>query len=427
MTALRRIADGRLANWIRESRTQILTSLLMRAARAALKHDSAKIIAITGSVGKTTTKDCVATLLASNHAVRRTPYNANDRFGVPRTLLDLPNVFNLKTFLLAAPTILKRLAFGLPRAEFIVLEVGAKYPNTLPSQVKFFRPTISVITAIAPAHLSTLGSIEGVYREKSSIVSALPSSGWAVLCYDDPLVRKMQDITSATSLFYGFSPSAGVWMEEPVRCESGLSSVLHDSSGDIRMTFPRLTNRYHLYAIMVAWCVGLLANIPRAAMAETLQHYSPSHGRGTVFEGPFDSLIYDDSYNANPLSMRSAIETFDSLAEGRRRLIVLGDMLELGGEAEYWHEMVGKSAGRIGDILIAIGTHAGHYASGFSSGHPDRRAFLFSNISDACLALKAEMRPGDAILVKGSHGSMVHQLVGYIRSQFDGEVCKALP
>jgi UDP-N-acetylmuramoyl-tripeptide--D-alanyl-D-alanine ligase len=358
-------------------------------------------------------------MLRSMSAVHATPYNSNDRYGVPRTLLDLPNIYNFSTLLAATPKILQRLIFGPPKYDFIVLEMGARLPGTLPRQLQFFRPSISVITSIAPAHLETLGSLEGVFQEKSSLVSAVGSEGHAVLCFDDPMVQRMKDLTSAPTTSYGFSPSADVWMEAPEREGSGISTTLHDSHGSVELHFPRLSNRHHLYAVMAAWSVGLITELPRDAMANAVQNFAPTHGRGRVIFGPLDSLLYDDSYNANPLSMRSAIEAFDSIAGQRRRIIILGDMLELGSAGEHLHAEIGGIAGDAGDVLFAIGAHARHYAAAFSSRKPVNKTFEFSAVEDACATIKREIRNGDAILLKGSHSTGVHKLASYLQKDWE--------
>lgn len=418
MKAVTRLSVKGLLISAREARTKIISEFLLHITGVVFKRNSPKIIAITGSAGKTTTKDCTAQMLRSMSTMHATPYNSNDRYGVPRTLLDLPNIYNFSTLLAASPKILQRLIFGPPKYDFIVLEMGARLPNTLPRQLQFFRPSISVVTSIAPAHLETLGSLDGVFREKSSLVSALGSEGHAVLCFDDPMVQRMKDLTSAPTTSYGFSPSADVWMEAPVREGSGISTTLHDFHGSVRLQFPRLFNRHHLYAVMAAWSIGLITKMSRAEMANAVQNFAPTHGRGKLISGPLDSLLYDDSYNANPLSMRSAIEAFDSIAGRRRRIIILGDMLELGSASEHWHKEIGEIAGGAGHVLFAIGAHARHYAAAFRSRDPVNKTVEFFSAEDAYATIKREIRPGDAILLKGSHSTGVHKLAGYLEKDW---------
>lgn len=411
MKILERLFEWKLAQSVGVIRQAAVSSLLLHLSRRALKQEPVRIVAITGSVGKTTTKTCIGMLLGAHYSVRRTSASMNGPVSVPSTLLDIPLVFDLKGFFIASAVLFKRLVSGVPRVNFIVLELGAMLPDTLPTQMKFFTPEISVVTAIAPSHLATLGSIEGVFEEKSSIVSALPPSGHAVLCYDDLLVRKMGGLTAATKFFYGFSPSADVWLEEPLRVKNGLATTLHDKEGTVELSFPHIVSRYHLYAIMAAWCIGLICNIPRASMVEILQDYSPRKRRGTILDGPKNALIYDDSFNANPRSMEAALETFDSVAGARRRVLILGDMLELGGEAAHWHSLIGERAASVGDILIAVGRFADNYISGFKRKKHNGTVFGCVTANDAFAILGGQLKDGDAILVKGSHGSHVHELV----------------
>ncbi|WP_277079556.1 UDP-N-acetylmuramoyl-tripeptide--D-alanyl-D-alanine ligase [Thauera propionica] len=386
---------------------------LRSLARRVIKRSNVSIIAITGSVGKTTTKECVSMVLEQRHKVRKTFGNANDRTGVPATILSADRtIYNFSSLVLALPSIASRFLRGLEDCDHLVLEVGARNPGQIPKQLEAFTPDIAVVTSVGPAHLSTLGSIEGIAEEKGAIVSKLSPAGFAVLCADNPIVAQMAARHRGRSYTYGFSAGSTVWATEPVFDINGLTTTIHDETGSRELTFPNLSNRYHLYAVMAAWCVGLINNIPPSEMAKTVTRYSPVKGRGSSFIGARQSLIVDDAYNANPLSMEASLAAFDSLAGERRRLLVLGDMLELGPEAPLWHELTGKRAAEVGNILIAVGQHARHYANGFNSLPEGRSGKIFqcNSANEAMKIIDSILEDGDAVLIKGSHGSNLYRL-----------------
>ncbi|KON82160.2 UDP-N-acetylmuramoyl-tripeptide--D-alanyl-D-alanine ligase [Azoarcus sp. PA01] len=398
-------------------RTEFLAACLRSAAGFEYSRHPVPIVAITGSAGKTTTKECVAAVLASTYTVRSTVGNRNDRTGVPSTLLGLSNLTSLKKFLGATPSLLSRLVRGQPEADYLVLEIAARLPNQIPKQLRVFSPSISIVTSIGPAHLATLGAIENVAKEKGSIVAALPHDGYAILFQDDENVRNMAKLHSGQTLFFGFSSSADVWMDSPRRSGSGLTTVLHDPHGAMEMSFPHLMNRHHLNAVLAAWCVGLIADVPRGVMASIVQDYAPKNGRGTVWTNGNNELFYDDTFNANPLSMRAALETFREIAGDRRRILVLGDMLELGEGSDELHESVGRAAAEVGDVLITAGEYGGSYVKGFTEANRSGSVARCKDGSEIYQALCAERRRNGAVLLKGSHGSGMYKVVSRIKQE----------
>lgn len=402
---------------LRHYRTQGLARVLWALARLEIRRHPVTIVAITGSVGKTTTKECVAAVLENTYATRRTVGNTNCRTGVPSTVLGIGNAIDLARFIGSLPAIFRRLFLSAEQADYLVLEIGARLPGQIPRHLKSIRPRISIVTAIAPAHLETLGSIENVVIEKGSIVAALPEDGVAILSADDPNTRVMARLHKGRVLLFGFDPSADVWMEAPARNGQGLISALHDAEGAVVLTFEHLTNRHHLQAIMAAWCVGLVTNVPRDRMVDALQHYVPRSGRGTLTAGGMGTVIFDDTYNANPVSMKAALETFREMTCERRRLVVLGDMLELGADSERLHYDIGADTVGIADILIGCGKLADAYVRGHRDGGGEAQCQHFRSIEDAHRFLISERCEGDAIMLKGSHGSGLYRLAMWLNRE----------
>jgi UDP-N-acetylmuramoyl-tripeptide--D-alanyl-D-alanine ligase len=267
-----------------------------------------------------------------------------------------------------------------------------------------FTPSIAVVTSIAPSHLEGLGSMNAVIKEKSTVVAALPKNGHAVLCYDDEAVRRMARLNQGRTIFYGFSQNADVWMDPPIWSMEGLSTTLYHEHGQSDLCFPYLLNKYHLYAVMAAWCVGVIADVPRRRMERLVQRFSPGIGRGRIVPGPGGSILLDETWNANPVSMLAAFETLSAVAEGRRRVMVLGDMLELGADSERLHLEIGRRAAAHGDVMIGIGEAARSYVEEFQQQCPSRPAYYRRTIEEGLEILDRELQPGDIVLLKASHG-----------------------
>jgi UDP-N-acetylmuramoyl-tripeptide--D-alanyl-D-alanine ligase len=387
---------------------------LRKLASHTWRRSRVPVVAITGSVGKTTTKELVADFLGSSYRVIRSPKNYNIK-GLPSVLLDIPRTATLRKALARFPLIVWRGLFP-PRPDYFVLEVGTTKPGDIAESLKMFTPTVSVITTFMPAHLDQLVSIEGVEREKSQLVRALPPAGHAVLRYDDERVRALARLHTGPTTTYGFDPSADVWMERPVRCGLGLNTVLHDAEGSVQLNCPQLSNEHHLYAVMAAWCVGRIARIPREVMKEVLLATTPQAGRGSLLTLPHGVLLMDETWNANPASMRSAFDTFRKVAHDRRRVVVLGDMLELGPESPRYHQEIGREAADFAEVLIAVGDQGEHYVKGFASIKRDGFFEKFTNVEQAEAAVLAYVSPDYAVLLKGSHGVHLSKLVKSIQN-----------
>lgn len=389
-----------------------LGAVLRPFARISYRKHRTPVVAITGSVGKTTTKEFVAKVLASEFNVRHTAGNFNDRPGVMTTVLGVPRIRRIFDLVRTLPRVLQRTI--RPRgADYLVIEISAGH---IELALTVFIPFISVVTAIAPVHLERFGSIEGIIEEKSNLVRGLPENGFAVLCFDDRAVRAMAGLNRGSTVFYGFSPEADVWMDEPERVNGGFATTLHDGSYEARLHFPHLVNRFHLLAVMAAWCVGSIAGIPRHRMRDIVQQLNPTKGRGDVSAGPRGSLLINDSFSASPAAMKASLETFQAVAGDRRRFLVLGEMRELGPDEERFHREVGRYSAGSGDILIAVGERADVYVAEFLAAHPSAPAFHSPDASSAFSILERELREGDAILFKGSHAVGLQDLIDRVRA-----------
>ena len=363
-----------------------LTALQSLAASWRQRHD-VRVIGVTGSVGKTTAKELISTVLARHYAVLKSEANLNTEIGIPLTLLNL-------------------------RAEHqrAVLELAMYEPGDIALLARITRPTVGVVTNVRPVHLERVRSFGRIVAAKTELVEALPADGLAVLNGDDSRVAAMATRTRARSVLYGLSEQCGVRATELAgRGLNGFSFCLSVSrgvrlqpdigagGGDIQIDCP-LPGKHHVYAALAAASVALNEGMPLTEIAAALRE-AKLDLRLTVRRGANGSTIIDDSYNASPASMIAAL---DLLAETQgRRLALLGHMRELGTAAAEGHTSVGQHAAATCDILFVVGEDARSLADAArNTGHQDVR-WLAAH-EDAANELRKELRAGDVCLIKAS-------------------------
>jgi len=347
-----------------------------------------RVIGITGSVGKSTTKELVADVLDQRYRTIRSPGNLNNEVGLPLTLLKLTEAHQ--------------------RA---VLEMGFYVPGEISLLCRIARPQVGVVTNVSPVHMERAGSLEAIARGKAELVESLPPApeGVAILNYDDEYVRPMADKTQASIFFYGLTPEADLWASdiEGLGLE-GVRFVLHYRGDSVHMRVP-LLGQHSVHTALRAAAVGLVEELTWQEIAGGLQE-SQSQLRLVAVQGPKGSLILDDTYNAAPPSVIAALNLLGEL-EGRR-VAVLGDMLELGDYSEQGHRLVGGRAAEVAQELVVIGERARWIADeAIRSGLAPTSVRVCDSNQDAAEYLRERVREGDVILVKGSRGMRMDQIV----------------
>jgi UDP-N-acetylmuramoyl-tripeptide--D-alanyl-D-alanine ligase len=347
---------------------------------------NARVVGITGSVGKTSTKELVWTVLLRRFRVLRSEGNLNNEIGVPLTLLQLE-----------------------PGHKRVVLEMGMYARGEIARLCELARPAVGVVTNIGPVHLERLGSLEAIAAAKAELVEALPPDGVAILNYDEPLVRAMADRARSRVLLYGLDSRADLWADD-IESEGleGISFQMHYRRESMKVHVP-LLGRHSVHTVLRAAAVGLAEGMTWDDILAGLQDRQ-AQIRLVAVPGPRGSTLLDDTYNSSPASALAALNLLAEL-EGRK-IAVLGDMLELGSYEEEGHRLVGRRAMDVVELLVAVGPRGriiGQEASSLGM-NPDRVCLCEGNQA-AIEFLQETIRPGDCVLVKGSRGMKMEEIV----------------
>ncbi len=361
---------------------------LQRLAAGRREGRRVTVVGVTGSVGKTTTKELTAAILATRGPVLKSEANYNNEIGLPLTLLELTH-----------------------RHRRAVLEMAMRAPGEIATLCEIARPSVGVVTNVGSSHLEQLGSREAVAAAKGELVERLPVDGVAVLNGDDPLVRAMAPRAQAHSILFGTSIEADARATEIVsRGLEGVSFRLH-WQGESVLVRTALPGRHNVGNALAAAAVALAEGMALREVAAALET-ARGPGRIQILRGRGGCTILDDSYNASPESMAAALALLAELPG--RRIAVLGDMKELGPAEREGHLGVGRRAAEAADVIHTVGELGGLIAEGARvAGHAAIHAW--TNKEEAGAALTKDLRPDAVVLLKASRAMAFETLIGALR------------
>ena len=409
-----------------------IINILASATKRAIKREKPMIIAITGSFGKSSTKEAIAIAMGAREPgsqIRSSIKNYNNEFGVPFTVLGVhaPGKDPLKWLKVMLSAIWIGWGFGRIGANTLILEMGADHPGDLDWLVRIAPPSISVITSVAEAHSENFGSIEEVAKEKASLVRALPKDGLAILNNDDPRVTAMRKEMECEAQYFGFSEGSDirvegteVMMEEDERNHAhpiGIRVALEIQQRIYELSLKGTIGRPQAWSVSCALLVARARGIELQKAIERLEkEYHGIPGRTRIIPGIKYTTLIDDSYNAaSPKTVISAINDIAQMPiiNGQRRICALGEMRELGEYSDSAHASVGEAVAKNGiDILVLCGTLSRTIAdSAIQNGMDPKSVFLFEESAEAGRALQDQLVSGDIVLVKGSQGSRMEKIV----------------
>lgn len=408
---------------------KFVVAVLIAEARLVVRKYKPRIVAITGSVGKTSTKDAIFAVLAKDAHVRKSDKSFNSEIGLPLTVLGCPNGWNnplrwlqniFDGFLL--------IILPSQYPEWLVLEVGADRPGDIRSMANWLPVDVAVITRLpeVPVHVEFFDSPAAVVEEKASLIGAIKPGGTLVLYADDErtlaLRKRAEDRNIAVSTF-GFLPEAAVRGSDSAILHRagglGMRMQVHIGEESAELAAVGVVGQHVLLSLLAAAAVGHALGKKLSESIKALESYEPPHGRMHVLTGIKDTVIIDDTYNSSPAAVTAALDTLALMQkDGGRRIAVLADMLELGRYSVDEHRKVGAYAAKTVDILVTVGFRARDTAeSALDHGLPDGSIFQYEDAFKAGDELAAMLRPGDVVLVKGSQSMRMERVVENIMAE----------
>jgi UDP-N-acetylmuramyl pentapeptide synthase len=389
-------------------------------ARLVLLRHKPRIIAVTGSVGKTTTKDAIFAALSGVEHVRKSAKSFNSDVGVPLTILGCDNGWNnpFKWLFNIGVGLIVILKNNYPK--WLILEVGADRPGDIRKIARWLRPDISVITGVPeiPVHVEFFNSPEDVVREKRALAEYLKPGGKLVLNGDDARMREIHGSFRGASVMYGLESNNDFFAShEEILYQNGLPAGMQfrvDHAGSsVPVSVYGALGRPRIYAALAAIAVADIVGIDTVTAASALASWDPPPGRVRIIQGMKGSVLIDDTYNSSPSAALAALDTLKEV-KATRRIAVMGDMLELGKYSKEAHRQVGERAAACADILVTIGFRARAMAeAALDSGMKDTniRQYEKDDTARATDELLIDVKEGDVILIKGSQGMRMERIV----------------
>ena len=377
-------------------RVEDTVQALQRLAARVLAERPVRVVGITGSAGKTTTKELAAALIAARHRVLKSEGNLNNHLGLALSLLKLE-----------------------PGHDIAVLEMAMNHPGEIRALTRIAPPDVAVVINVLPVHLEFFGSVEDIARAKREILDGAKPGATAVLNGDEPLVRRMAEGWPGPIVTFGFHDGCRVRaVAVERRGIEGLAFDLLYGEDRIALRTPFLYESY-LLDILAACGAAFACGIPAADVAGPIRDFHPFDKRGSLLRLGRGVTLVDESYNSNPRALAGALRGLAGLP-ARRKVAVLGDMLELGSHAPIFHEEAGRQAAREGWApLITVGPLGRRMAEGaLAEGLDASEIASFETPEEAAAAVPDLIRPGDLVLVKGSRGMRLETVVERLKDLF---------
>lgn len=382
---------------LRSSTVVISVENTLEALHALAKYIRGKVkvevVGITGSTGKTCTKDMVANVLSREREVVSTARNYNNEIGVPLTVLKA----NQNT-------------------QVLVIEMAMRGLGQIRELAEIIHPTMGLITNVGKTHFGLLGSEERIAEAKGELIEAIPSEGVVILNADDKWTEKLRELANASVLTYGISESAQVRAVDIEVDSLGQPSFKIVSDKNILSVDLPFPGRHNIYNALATYAVASEIELSQASIKRGLETCVLSEMRMQVFTTSDGITVLNDAYNANPTSMRAALVALSDMAQEKRKLAILGDMLELGTLAEMAHFEIGELVGDMKmDLLITVGNRSRRIADGaFRKGMDARLIIECQTTQEAAKALAEHIRPGDVVLIKGSRAMELEKVANVL-------------
>ncbi len=411
---------------------KILQLKLKILSKLILRKYKPRIVGITGSIGKTSTKDAIFHVLNTKFKVRTSYKNYNNEIGLPLTIIGSESAGrSLWGWFMIFFKAFKLIVFkDKEYPEILVLEMGIDRPGDMAYLLSIVSVDVGVMTGISHSHLEYFGSVMKIKKEKQVLIERVDSQGLAVLNYDNELSRDMNQSSKAKVMTFGLKEGANVRAQD-INYNytggnyelTGINFKLNNDGSIVPVVMTSVLSEAALYSALASTAVGLYFNMNLVEIAQGLKEFSLPPGRMSYIPGIKNTFIIDDTYNSSPESAIAAVSTLSQIKvdEDSSRFAVLGDILEIGHYTEEGHQLVGRRVAKMKiDYLITVGEKARDIARGsINAGMKKDYIFNFDRAEEAGKFLEDRITAGDVILVKGSQGVRMEKIVKEIMSEPD--------
>lgn len=402
----------------------MIISALQWEAGKILKKYKPKVIAITGSVGKTSTKDAIFSVLADSFYVRKSEKSFNSQIGVPLTIIGCQNGWNNP--LVWVRNLIKGLALiilNIKYPDWLVLEVGADSPGGIKKMAEWLSPDILVMTRFGktPVHIEFFTSVDELIEEDGALIGSMKRNGLLILNSDDDDVNAFKSKSSQETITYGTNGGADVFasgyrvmygIDKSGKFPTGIQFKVNCGNESEQFVLRGVVGSHHVYPALSAVAVGVTQKISISKMSQSLRSHTTPLGRMKIIKGIKNSIIIDDSYNSSPVALEEALKTLQTIEGAKRKIAVIGDMLELGGHSMMAHREAGAIASRSCHLLVVVGVRSRDIAeSALQNGMREKDVLQFDNSKEAGLYLENLISERDVILVKGSQSMRMEKVV----------------
>lgn len=399
------------------SKRKILEKLLRFMARSVLRKYKPMVIGVTGSVGKSSAKEAITLVLSKAYRVRKADGNYNNEIGIPLTVIGSRS--GGSSFLRWGTVFFKWIGLillPLRYPQVLILEMGIDRPGDMEYLLQFVPVNIGVVTQISSSHVAYFGSVSHIAKEKGKLIAALPENGFAILNADDKRTLRMAERTRAKTYTYGFDESAMVRADHllfhpDIRRAEGFSFKLNFDGKSIPVRLPRIVARHHIPAALAAVSIGVALKMNLVEIAEALEVFEPLPGRLRLLPGREKALLLDDTYNASPASTEAALQVVGELM-APRKIVVLGDMLELGEDSDREHAALKDAVkASAATTVVTVGKHMRALHEALSADGYTRNQLIWMPDPMAAIdAVLAILRPNDLVLIKGSQSMRMEKI-----------------
>lgn len=400
----------------------IVTFILTLIAKGILWRHKPRVIAITGSVGKTSTKDAIYTVLKDVGSIRRSEKSFNSELGVPLSIIGATSGWNdpLAWLSIVFHGIWQVIGISVSYPKTLVLEVGADRPGDIQKIATWLRPEIAVFTRLPdiPVHIEFFPTLDSLIKEKLSLAESLRKEGMLVLNADDSRIMEAKSKLPFKSVTYGFSEYADIqasnvqFIAPSEGSLGGISFKVNYDGKSFPVFLPEIFSRTYVSVGLAALATAYAYGANMVGAIQSLSQYRTPPGRARIIPGIAGSVLIDDTYNSSPAACEAGLSMLGELPFGTRKIAVLGDMLELGKYTTEAHKAIGALSKKNADILIAVGLRAKEFVEGAREARMGvKRVFEADTADTASDILKELVVPGDVVFIKGSQGMRMENTV----------------